>query len=400
MKNVVRGAAIGAVAALIPVLAGCVATAQPTPNPEASEASETIVIGAAMAETGFMSVVDLPALNSLRIAVDELNKSGGIDGTPVELRVVDTGSDLAQYAPAAQQLVDAGAKTIVLTCDYDIASPGALVAERAGVLNISPCVADALWGPTGGLELGFSLGNATLGEGAIMAEFAFDQGWQNAVFLTDTSLKYSQNECEYTQARYAELGGTQIANYDYVQGDSIPEIVSKIASGSAPDVIFNCGYNPGGAQVAKDLRDGGITTPVVSGFGMDGTFWLDAIPGLSDYYVVTYALSTGDDPNPKVNEFAALYEEAYGERPTTSTFLTGPSVLETIVTAHSIAESWDGAKLADALETVGDLDLLAGPTKFSSEYHIGLERPQSVLVVQDGSLVFVERRAPQSVNVQ
>lgn len=381
------------------MLAGCVSSAPQATDSTGSGEGDSILIGVAMAETGFMSAVDLPALNSLRIAVSDLNEAGGIEGTEVELQVIDTGSDLDKYAPATQQLVDAGAKAIVLTCDYDISSPGALVAEQANVLNLSPCVGDTIWGPKGGLNIGFSLGNATRGEGAIMAEFSYDKGWRSAVFLTDTSLKYSQSQCEFARERFTELGGSSIADFDYVQGDSIPEVVSKISGGAAPDVIFNCGYNPGGAQVAKDLRDGGITAPIVSGFGMDGTFWLDAIPGLSDYYVVTYASTTGDDPDQAVNDLAARYEETYGARPTASSFVTGPSTLDAIVRAHEMAGSWDGADLGAAFASFDDVDLLVGPTSFTPDLHVGVERPQSVVVVADGTLKFVERRAPQKVDL-
>ncbi|WP_103662729.1 ABC transporter substrate-binding protein [Microbacterium sp. CJ77] len=389
-----RAAALVAVSAI--ALTGCVSTAAPSTD-NSTAASDTILLGAVMAETGFMSPFDTPALNSLRIAIDELNGAGGIDGTPVELRVIDTGSDLEKYAPSAQTLIDAGAKAIIVTCDYDISSPAALVAEQAGVLNVSPCVGDTIYGPRGGLDIGFSLGNATPGEASVMAEFADSKSWTNAVFLTDTSLKYTQSQCAIARERFLELGGTEIAGYDYVQGENISEAVSSIAAGPAPDVIFNCGYSPGGAQVAKDLRDGGIAAPIVSGFGMDGTFWLDSIPGLTDYYVVTFASTAGDDPDPAVNDLATVYEQTYGARPTVGSFVTGPSTLDAIVTAHEVAQSWDGKALADAFLTFDGLELLAGPTTFTPELHVNVDRPQRVLVVEDGALKFVERRAPEKV---
>jgi branched-chain amino acid transport system substrate-binding protein len=378
------------------VLAGCVSTAAPSGD-SGSTSTDSIMIGAVVAETGFMSPFDTPPLNALKISLDELNEKGGIDGTPVELKVIDTGSDLDKYAPAAQSLIDDGAKAIIVTCDYDISSPAALVAEQADVLNVAPCVGDTIYGPEGGLDIGFSMGNATPGESSVMAEFAYSKGWTNAVFLTDTSLKYTQSQCAIARERFLELGGTEIAGYDYVQGENISEAVSSISAGQAPDVIFNCGYSPGGAQVAKDLRDGGIASPIVSGFGMDGTFWLDSIPGLSDYYVVTYASTAGDDPDSAVNDFAALYEETYGERPSVSSFVTGPSTLEAIVAAHETAGSWSGKDLADAFLGFDGLELLVGPTTFTPELHVNVDRPQRVLVVKDGALSFVEERAPEKV---
>lgn len=45
------------------------------------------------------------------------------------------------------------------------------------------------------------------------------------------------------------------------------------------------------------------------------------------------------------------------------------------------------------------MELLVGPTSFTPELHVSVERPQAVLVVSDGTLEFVERRAPQNVDL-
>lgn len=385
--------ALAALAAGSLALTGCVSTNTGGGGAEGEE----IIIGAVVAETGFMSPYDTPAINSLRIAVDELNAEGGIDGAKVVLEVVDTGTDFEQYAPLAQQVIDGGAKVLIVTCDYDTSVPAALVAEESNVLNIAPCIGDPIYGPEGGLDIGFSMGNGTPGESVVMAEFAAGEGWKSAVFLTDTSIKYTQNQCEIARARFAELGGTEIANYDFVQGDSIAETVSKISAGPAPDVIFNCSYAPGGALVAKELRDGGINTPIVSGFGMDGTFWHESIPGLSDYYVSTYPSIMGDDPSADVNDFAFKYEEAYGERPSSGSFVTGPSTLEAIVKAYKAAGSWDGDKLAAEFLKFDNTEFLVGPTKFSKDLHINVERPQRIMQVQDGQYSFLKELAPEKV---
>lgn len=378
------------------MLTGCVSSNSVAADNSAAE-SDSIIFGVVMAESGFMSPFDTPALNTMKMAVADLNAAGGLGGSPVELKIIDTGSDLARYAPAAEEVVAAGAKVVIVTCDYDVASPAALVAESNKLLNIAPCIGDPIYGPKGGLELGFSMGNGTPGESSIMAEFAIDKGWKNAVFLTDTSIKYTQNQCAIAQKRFEELGGTAAGTYNYVQGDTIAETVSQISVGTTPDVIFNCGYAAGGAQVAKDLRDGGITTPIVSGFGMDGTYWLASVPTLSDYYVVTYSSVAGDDPDPRVNELSTAYEAAYGSAPSVGSFVTGTSTINAIVKAYETAGSWDGQKLADAFLAFSDTDLVVGPTTFTKDRHINVERPQRVLEVIDGSLVFQEERSPQKV---
>ena len=396
-KSFVIPLAVAAAGAL--ALTGCVSSTGGGGDSGSDKpaAGEKVIIGAVMAETGFMSPFDTPALNAAKIKVDELNENGGIDGQEVELKVIDSGSDFEKYAPAAQSLLDDGAKVLLVTCDYDTAVPASQVAEQNNVLNIAPCVGDTIYGPAGGLNIGFSMGNAVPGEASIMAEFAVEKGWKKAVFVKDDSIKYTQNQCETAAKRFTELGGTEIATYTFKQGDSIKETVSKITGGEAPDVVFNCSYGEGGGKAAKEIRDGGITTPVVSGFGMDGTFWLGAIPGLTDYYIVSYPSVWGDDSDAKVNDASAKYEEVYGERPQNGSMTTGDATIEAIKIAYEKAKSWDGDKLAGEFLKFKDVPLLVGPTSFSDELHVNVERPMRVLQVKDGGLAWVETRSPEKV---
>lgn len=400
-RSVNRGIALGAAAlAGALTLSGCVSSAKSDSSSGASGASDggSVTIGVVMAKSGFMGPIDTPELNEMAIAVKKLNASGGIGGKQVKLDVIDTETKLDRYASAASQVLSAGAKALVVTCDYDVSSPAALAAQAANVLTVAPCVGDPIFGPSGGLKLGFSMGDGTPGEASIMAEFAHSKGWNKVALLTDTTLKYTQNQCAIFQKRLGELGGSVVGSYNYTQGSSIKETVSKITAGPAPDAVINCGYSPGGATAAKELRDGGVTAPIISGFGMDGDFWTSGVPGLKDYYVVTYASKNGDDPDKAVNDAAAEYLKVYGQRPSVGGFVTGDTTLQALKAAYEKAGSWDGAKMAAAMESFHNENFLAGPTSFSKDLHISVDRPMRVLEVQDGKLVFVEKRAPQKVD--
>lgn len=364
---------------------------------EAEASGDPLVLGIVQAGSGFMGPIDTPARNALLLEVEKVNAAGGVNGQPIAVEFIDTETAFERYAPAAEEVIANGANVLIVTCDYDVSAPAALVAEDRNILNLAPCIGDPIYGPEGGLPNGFSIGAGTPGETTVMAEFAADQGWTSAVLLRDMSIKYTQNQCSIFEKRFGELGGEVLATYDYVQGDSVKETVSKIAAGDQPDVIVNCGYNPGGGQVAKEIRDGGVEVPIISGFGMDGDFWVGAIPDLKDYYVVTYAAKNGDDPDAAVNEYAAAYEAAYGSAPDVGGFVTGPATLQLILEAYKQAGSWDGDKMTAAFEAMNEVPTLAGPSSFSPDLHINVERPMAVLVVEDGKLKWIEDRAPEKV---
>jgi branched-chain amino acid transport system substrate-binding protein len=390
------------------VLSGCSSSSSSSSEasaPASAAASEAapaasgdpLVLGIVQAGSGFMGPIDTPARNALLLEVEKVNAAGGVNGQPIQVNFIDTETKFEAYAPSAQKVIDEGANVLIVTCDYDVSSPAALVAEAANVLNIAPCIGDPIYGPAGGLKLGFSMGDGVPGEASVMAEFANKQGWKTAVLMKDTSIKYTQNQCTVFDKRFTELGGKVLNTYEYVQGDSVKETVSKIASGTKPDLIVNCGYNPGGGQVAKEIRDGGLATPIISGFGMDGDFWVGGIPNLSDYYVVTYNSKNGDDANADVNAAAKEYEAKYGQLPDVGGFVTGPTTLQVILEAYKQSGSWDGDKMTAVMETFKDVPTLAGPTSFSPDLHINVTRPMAILEVVDGKLKFIESIAPEKV---
>jgi branched-chain amino acid transport system substrate-binding protein len=417
MKNR-RAAGILAVAASLSlVLAGCASTtdsaeettaettAAETATEEvaeevAEECTEPILIGSAMAQTGFMSPFDVPALDTARIAIDATNAAGGVLGCQLELIEVDGESNPDKGAQIATDLIDQGAQLMLVTCDYDINAKASQVAQDAGVLVIAPCVGDTIMGPDAGLTLGFSLGSAVPGEAAIMAEWAFEEFGPKASLFKDMSIKYTQNQCKVFEERWTQLGGEIVSAPEFSQtqqGSLAAPVTAQVKEikDSNPDVVALCSYPGGGAEAAAALRAGGVETPVVSGFGMDGAFWLGAVPDLSNFYFVTYASVFGDDPNPKVTELLSAYKGLTGNDAATSGLVTGASSIEAFALAAEQAGSTNGADLAAALETFNNVDLTAGPTSFSPQLHVNVTRPMAVMQVQDGSHSFIEYRAAE-----
>jgi branched-chain amino acid transport system substrate-binding protein len=417
MKNR-RAAGILAVAASLSlVLAGCASTtdsaeettaettAAETATEEvaeevAEECTEPILIGSAMAQTGFMSPFDVPALDTARIAIDATNAAGGVLGCQLELIEVDGETDPDKGAQIATDLIDQGAQLMLVTCDYDINAKASQVAQDAGVLVIAPCVGDTIMGPDAGLTLGFSLGSAVPGEAAIMAEWAFEEFGPKASLFKDMSIKYTQNQCKVFEERWTQLGGEIVSAPEFSQtqqGSLAAPVTAQVKEikDSNPDVVALCSYPGGGAEAAAALRAGGVETPVVSGFGMDGAFWLGAVPDLSDFYFVTYASVFGDDPNPKVTELLSAYKSLTGSDAATSGLVTGASSIEAFALAAEQAGSTNGADLAAALEAFDNVELTAGPTSFSPQLHVNVTRPMAVMQVQDGSHSFIEYRTAE-----
>jgi len=74
--------------------------------PRASAAGEPYVIGAILSESGPGATLGRPEADSMEMAVDELNKVGGINGHPLQLTVIDDQSDATTAVNALRQLLD------------------------------------------------------------------------------------------------------------------------------------------------------------------------------------------------------------------------------------------------------------------------------------------------------
>lgn len=371
----------------------------------ALDCAEPILIGAAMAQTGFMAPFDAPALATAQIAVDKINAAGGISGCQVVLEAVDTETNPDKGQQIATDLVAKGAKMLLVTCDYDINAKSSQVANDAGVLVVAPCVGSTAMGPDNGLDLGYSMGSAVPGEAAIMAEYAYENLGQTVTLFKDMSIAYTTSQCDAFETRFKELGGTVKSTQQFSQtqaGALDKPVTAQVANAKkdAAGVIALCSYPGGGAQALAAIRNAGVNTPVISGFGLDGAFWLGAVPNLSNFYTVTYASVFGDDPNPKVVELLAAYKEKTGQDAATGGLITGASTIEAFKLAVERAGSVEGAALAAEFNKFNNEDLTAGPTSFSEDLHVNVTRPMAVITVEGGKHKFIEYRAAKKPVLQ
>ncbi len=374
-------------------LTGCSSSSE-----EAVDCTEPILIGAAMAQTGFMSPFDGPALTTAQIAVDKINAAGGVNGCQLVLEAVDTETNPDKGQQIATDLIAKGAKLLLVTCDADINLKSSQVANDAGVLVIAPCVGSTAMGPDNGLDLGYSLGSAVPGEAAIMAEYAYEKLGQTATLFKDMSIAYTTSQCDAFETRFKELGGTvkSVQQFSQTQAGALDKPVKAQVANAKKDaagVIALCSYPGGGAEALAAIRAGGLNTPVISGFGLDGAFWLGAVPNLSNFTTVTYASVFGDDSNPKVVELLAAFKEKTGQDAATGGLITGASAIEAFALAATRAGSFDGKAMAAEMNKFANEDLTAGPTSFTDTLHVNVSRPMAVITVTDGKHAFVEYRA-------
>lgn len=357
---------------------------------------DPIVVGAAVAETGFISNSDLGPLHGLEVAIDDINASGGVLGRPLKLVVADMKSDRTKGASAALQTTDQGAVLGVVTCDLDLGSPAAVEFAKHDILSMSLCAGSPDYGPRGVSPLAFSAGQATPSEAAGSAHLAWvEKGYKTAYILKDTLLDYSMTWGSNFDKSFTALGGEIVGEDTYNNEDaSVQTQIARLKDvDPQPDVIAMCGVQPGGPAAIRQMRSTGITTPLVMCDGLDGTNWLPSVPGLKDAFVVSYGDWTGQDPDPRVTEFFEKFIDRFDE-PNNGHALMGYATAEILVEGVKRAGTTDGPAVQAELQKLKDFDSIVGCTTFTEEWHVSFCRPTAFKEIKDGKATFDARVEP------
>lgn len=353
----------------------------------AQAAGTPIVIGYAYDSKGIMSPFDGPALAAAQVRIAQINAKGGVNGRRLEIKTCDTqNNNPAKAKSCAVGLLDGGAAVLFVTCDVEFSAPATQEALKRGVLAIAPCIGTDQMGPKRFGKLGklaFSFGILAQDEGAAMAEYAWKRGWKTAALSTDNLLIYFKNVVQAFEVRFKELGGKIVAKESYTSGDkTIGNVVSRLNSAKA-DVIATAEAFGELPALVSGLRSLGNKTPIINSWAGDGTYWVPKDPKVTEYYNITFASVSGDDPNPAVRTLIAEMKKS-GHPPATGGFVAGAAAIDGVVAAIKRAGgSTDGAALAAQIEKFTKVPTISGLVSFSPTLHTVFGRQYRLIKVQN-----------------
>lgn len=350
--------------------------------------AKDITIGFAIAKSGWMEAYDTPAATAAKIRIDEINAAGGLLGRKIAVVEADTRTDRAGAAKAGLDLLDQGAQMMIVSCDYDFGAPAALVAEGEAMISFFLCAEDVKAGIQGVGPLSFSSSVLAPVQGATMAEWAHAKREARAAYvLEDTFIEYNKGICTGFEWMFPQLEGAAIVGRDSFKNDdaSIAAQITRIKSlGDEPDVIMLCSVMPGAAAAVRQIRAAGIDSLILNGSAVDGSYWLDATPGLSDFVLPVQGSIHGDDPRAEVEAFNRAYEAKTGARPASQYAYPGYVLIDLWAKAVERAGTVEGAAVTAELEKMSDEPTAFGPRSFSSELHHQNTALMQIVEISDG----------------
>jgi branched-chain amino acid transport system substrate-binding protein len=354
----------------------------------AAQAADDIVIGFAVAQSGPVAAYDDNGTKTAQIFIDDINAKGGVLGKKLRAVFADTKSDRAEGAKAGQEVIYQGADLVVGTCDYDFGAPALLQAQKAGKISVFLCAEDAKAGIAGVGPYAFTAGVAAQLEGASLAEWGYDkQGYRNAYVLLDDSVEYTKSVCAGFDWLFPKKGGKIVDRDTFKNGDAsiasqVTRLRTAIAAGKVDAIVF-CSYLPGGSSAIRQIRAAGIDLPILASSTFDGTYWLDAVPDLTNFYVPVQASVYGDDPRPEVTALIERYRQKFKDGPVTEFAFPIYSFLQLWAQAVEKAGTVDAAKVVAVLNSFHDEPSILGPRSFSPQLHIQDRSPFLIVSISN-----------------
>lgn len=334
---------------------------------------DRVVVGFATAESGFMQAYDKPAQDAAMIRIKEINEAGGLLGKQIEVVNADTKTDRAEGAKAGLTVIDEGADLVVVSCDYDFGAPAALAAESQGLVSFFLCAESIKAGIQGVGPHSFSASVLAAVQGATMAQWAYEKkGARNFYRLLDTWTEYNKGICDGFDWAMPQLSEAKLVGEDTFKNEdaSIAAQITRIKSlPEEPDAIMLCTMMPGAVSAIKQIRAAGINSMILNGSAVDGSYWLSAVPDLSNFYVPVQGSVYGDDPNADVTTFNAKYKETTGGDPSTQYTYPGYVMIDVWAKAVERAGTTEAGAVVAELEKMNEEPTLFGPRTFTPELH-------------------------------
>lgn len=271
----------------------------------------SIHIAAVAPITGSQGEVGQDLINGIRLAVDEVNRTGGVLGRQVALEVLDDAADPRQAVTVAQRiLADSTIAGIVGHMNSGTTKPASAHYGPAGIPVVMPVPTNPEITQQGYRNL-FRIPPTDFQQGEAVADYALNRAGKRRFAIIHDNTDYGRPLAEVVRRRIEQGGGTVVAFEGITEGDRDFRAVLTRVRRLSPEAIFFGGiYNEAGL-IARQSRQLGINALFLAADGSYGDKFVE-IAGLrsAEGAVMSFIappLDSGD-----ASSFARVFATRYG----------------------------------------------------------------------------------------
>jgi branched-chain amino acid transport system substrate-binding protein len=351
-------------------------------------AGDKVRIGVFMSMTGSTANFGISSTNGIKMAAEEINAAGGINGKQVELNIQDDRSDASEAATIVTKFVTQdGVHAILGEVASSRSIAAAPIAQNAKIPMLTPSSTNPEVTRKGDYIFRSCFIDPV--QGAAIAQFAARTlNAKRAAIMVDRKNDYSTGLEKYISATFIKLGGQMVVTQSYQEGDQDFNAQLTSIKGSTPDVIFVPGYYNDVGLIAKQARDKGINVPLLGGDGWDAE-QLYKIGGTAlngSFFSNHYSPY---DTDPMVQKFVNNYKAKYGSPPD-ALAATAYDAAHIMFDAIKRANSLDGKAIRDALAATKEFPGVTGKVTFNENRDA--VKPIVMIEIKDGGIYAVRER--------
>jgi len=308
--------------------------------------------------TGQTSSFGQSTINGIRLAVDEINAAGGVNGRKITLVSEDDQGRPEQAKTVISKLINQDKVIAVLG---EVASSNSLAAAPVAQEAKIPMITPSSTNPKV-TEVGDYISRVCFidpFQGSVMAKFAANTlKAKTAAIIGDVQSDYSKGLTEFFTQEFTKLGGKVVAEQKYAQTD--PDFKAQLTAirNTNPDVIYIPGYYGQVAIIAKQARELGMNMPLLGGDGWDSPeLWKLGGEALKNAYISNHY--SAENPAPEIQSFVKAYQAKFNTVPDSLAALAYDSA-KVLADAIKRAGGTDSAKLKDAINATKDFKGVTG----------------------------------------
>ena len=355
--------------------------------------ADKYVIGASFELTGNVANYGKSTLSGLKLAVDQVNKAGGVNGKQLVVVESDNKSEPAESGNSVTKLITQDKVVAVV----GPATSGCVFAATPVVTSnkvplIAPCAtAPAITVDNGQVkEFIFRACFIDPFQGRVMAEFADKTlGVKNVAILHDASSDYSKGLAEVFEKTLNEKGGKVVAKEAFLSKDiDFKAALTKIKAAN-PEAIYIPGYYEEVAKIIKQTREIGLNVPLIGCDGWDSPKLVEiAGPEALNNTYFSSAFSVQDQTE-SVQKFIADYKAMYQKDPDIFCMQGYNAGLVLADALKRAGDGADGTKLAAAIAATKDFPVASGKLTYDKDHNPIISA--IIIEMKDGVQSFKEK---------
>lgn len=354
---------------------------------EGEAPGDEIVVGHFASMTGPTATFGQSADAGIRLAVEEINAAGGVNGKKITIITEDDQSKTEDATKAVQKLIN---RDKVVALLGEVASSrskaGGPIAQQNKIPMITPASTNEDVTKIG--DYIFRICFIDPFQGEALAHFAYRTlGAKRAAVLVDTKQDYSLGLAEKFRETFRANGGDIVSEQAYASTDKDFRAALTSIRSANPDVIFIPGYYNEVSLIVRQARELGLNVPLLGGDGWDSP---ELTKGAEAEFNGTYFSNhfSTEDPDATVQNFIKKYKAKYTGEPDAMAALGYDAAL-ILAEAMKRAGGVESQKLRDAIAATKDFSGVTGKITINAERNA--LKPLTILQIVDGKYRFAQR---------